>query len=113
MEKLLQFVGASDDDANAQNVQLEKQSKCSEVSIEEGVFVIPFCFYRDPLLEVVNVMGRCQCLGSVGRDFDIETLFQPTSNVKKCVDCTRYRGFIPTFFRDVAAAKLELSKNVY
>ncbi len=51
VKNCLEFIGSSDYDAYAQNIQLEEQTKGRKVSIVERVFVVPLDFDRDPILK--------------------------------------------------------------
>lgn len=56
-EEILQFVGAGNDDAHAENIEFEKKPERSEVAVEKRIFIVPFSFDGNSVLIIVDVVG--------------------------------------------------------
>lgn len=111
-EKLLELVGASDYHSYTQDVELKKQPKGGEVSVKEGIFVVPLGFDGDAILVVIDVVRRCKGLSTVSSHFDVEAFFNPAPLKKEAVETLRDRRFIAARPLQFSSLELKSTENV-
>ena len=98
-EKLLQFVRTGNNDPGAEDIQFEEEPERREVTIEERVLVIPFRLDCNPALVIINVVGGGKSLVTVGRDLDVEALFNPSPLEKEAVNGPGDWRFVSSLLR--------------
>ncbi len=113
VKKCLEFIGSSDYDAYAQNIQLEEQTKGRKVSIVERVFVVPLDFDRDPISEVVDFVCRCQRHHTINGDLDFESVLLPVFLKEEVVETLGDRRFAPAWGQNLALRKAHLQQRRY
>lgn len=98
-EKVLQFVRTGNDDPGAEDIQFKEEPERREVTIEERVLVIPFRLDCNPVLVIINVVGGGKSLVTVGRDLDVEALFNPSPLEKESVNGPGDWRFVSSLLR--------------
>jgi len=88
---LLKLGRASDDYADIDRSQIEKQSKVIEVPVEERILVVPLQFECDAPLEAINLVGRALVFDSVNFDRCLKLLFDPAKSIESAVNLLRDR----------------------
>jgi hypothetical protein len=54
VENRLQIRATGDDDSDVYDPQVEEQPEIIEISVEEGILVVPFDFEGDPVLVAID-----------------------------------------------------------
>jgi|JI10StandDraft_1071094.scaffolds.fasta_scaffold248548_2 hypothetical protein len=101
VKNVLQVVAPGDDDAHRHGAQVEQQSKVVQVPVIERVFVVPFDFERDPVLEAVDLVGGAVLTMAVQQNFCLKLLFNPASRIQLAVDGGSDGRGVGFYFRNV------------
>ena len=84
-EKRLQFVGAGNDDPDAQHVQFKQKAECREIAVKKWVLIVPFGLDRDAFLVIIDVVRGRERFNAISRHFDFKALFDPSSLKEKAI----------------------------
>ena len=89
-ENVLQIACSGYDDADIDDTQVEKKPEVVEISIIEGILVVPFDFHPNASFEAVNALGWAFILMAVHFDSGVELLFLPAKIVEASIQLFRY-----------------------
>lgn len=100
VENILQVVASGDDNARADRPQVEEQPEIVQITVVEGVFVVPFDLQRHFVFETVDFMRGRRHRQVVHDHFGLELLFNPAAPVEKAVDMRGHLRFSPAWVRN-------------
>jgi len=112
VENFLKFGRACDDHADVDGPQFEQQSEIVQVSVEEGVFVVPLHLKCNATSVAVDGMRRAFILLSVDFDRRLEVLFDPASSVEIVVKSTCDRPPVLTRCFDFGPQKTKFAQHI-
>jgi hypothetical protein len=111
IEDFLQFVATGNDDADADDAQIEQKAKIVQIAIEKGILVIPFYFESDAIPEAIDLVGRRIEAFPVDDDFGIECLLDPTALAESAIERFRDFGLSPPADDDPALFQAEITQH--
>ena len=103
VEDRLQLARPCDDDADVDRTQVEEQAEVVEVTVVEGILVVPFHFERHAVLVAVHLVGRRVVLGVIHDNPGVELLFLPSQRREMPIQLSRDVGLRAARPENVAA----------
>src|SRR5260370_6826684 len=94
---------ARDDDAGVDRAQSEQQPKIVQVTVVEGVLVVPLHFQRHAVLVAVDLVRRRNVFDIVHDNSCIESLFGPPELEAFALDLFRNPRLSPAWAYNIAS----------
>ena len=112
VENRLQGVRPGDDDADRNDPKIKQQAEIIQVAVIEWIFVVPFDFQGNAILEAIHRMGGAFGFDAVHHDRSVKFLLNPAVRlIQILIKPLGYIRLVAAAFYDVTLAKAEFRQD--